>query len=337
MIQLPLIASDEYEQRKRALDVLLHLIKQLSSFQEESVLIGGWIPFFAAERHIARRLPHPGSFDVDLLFDPSALRGRTDELHDNLGQCGFYHSYSGPRFTYYHDIRREGMEPLIIKSDLVCGDHYVEGRPVRYKKIKGLTLRTARAGAMSLIAPLRVNVDWCGQNVAFRMADPVTFLVLKGMVMAERERMKDAFDVFHLIAHSRFRGDALLESVKIASAHPVIMEGLTKLRVGFQRPDSPGPYGAARFLGIEDRDQAERFRINVHAVVSGFLETAGIEVQLFDLDTPDPLVFDPPPPIPSYPPLNLDYLDLVDDLFCGACHTEPMSVEFSGQTGAIYP
>jgi hypothetical protein len=232
--------------RKKAIDVFLNLTKSLEEFNDSSVLIGGWIPFLLTDFKKENNEFHVGSFDIDLLMSPEVLKSKTSKFKEVLEKEQFYHSYTGPRFTYYRDVPREGCEPLIIQMDVVCGDYYFNESPVRYRKLRGVTLRTARAGSLALIDPVNIKIKYLGEYVKFRIVNPVAFLILKSMVMAERERKKDSYDVFFILKNSIINIDDMIASYKKIIHHPVIYEGLSKLYNNFNSIDAPGCWSVAR-------------------------------------------------------------------------------------------
>lgn len=297
-----------FESRKRALDVLLDLFAALGDLADATVLIGGWVPFFLG-RGDAPAGAHIGSLDIDLMVDPEAIKGRTRDLLDRLDAGRFYHSYSGPRFSFSRDVPRSGNEPLVVKLDLVSSDLYLAGEPVRYRKLRQLTLRTARAGGISLVDPVGITVERHGMPVRFRLVNPVGFLVLKGMVMAERERPKDFYDVHALLADCLVPTPAIVEAVRRLD-HPVILEGMRKIRAKFADAEGPGPYGVLAFLGEEGAGSRTR-REAIVATLDRLLLPLGLRGRPEPAEDTPVIDFSRVDRIGDFPPLSFDYPDLV--------------------------
>lgn len=303
------IRGYEFEMRKKALDVLLGLMARLGDIAPATILIGGWAPFFLTGTGC-----HIGSFDIDLMIDHEGVKGRTRDLLDRLAAEQFYHSYSGARFTFYRDVLRAGNEPLIVKLDLVTADFALSGQPLIFRKMRDLTLRTARSGGLSFVDPVPIRIDWLGRTVELRLVNPVAFLVLKGMVMHERERPKDFYDVVHLLTHTLTPLPDLVERIRANLHHPMIREGMRKIRSKFVDLGSPGPYGVATFLEAEGT-AARKLREQALAAVDRLLVPLGITGRQEVQNHEGEIEFSGIKPLGPYAPLAFDYPDLVERLF----------------------
>ncbi len=303
------IAGYEFEKRKKALDVLLGLFDRLGDLAGATVLIGGWAPFFLTRGGAGDAAAHIGSLDIDLMVDHEAIKGRTQALLERLDAEHFYHSYSGPRFTFYRDVLRAGNEPLVVKLDLVSSDFYLNGQPVKYRKLRQLTLRTARAGGIAFIDPVPIEVTKLGRAIRFRLVNPVGFLVLKGMVMAERERPKDFYDVYTLLSDPVLPVEEIAAAVR-RLAHPTVEEGMRKVRAKFCDAEAPGPYGVASFLGV-DGGAAAALRARAVETADRLLLLLGLAGRVEPRDYEGEIDFTAIRGIGRFEPLRFDYPDLV--------------------------
>lgn len=286
--------------------MLIGLFAALGDLADATVLIGGWVPFFFGRPDGPS---HIGSLDIDLMVDHEAIKGRTRELLDRLDAGHFYHSYSGPRFSFCRDVPRSGNEPLVVKLDLVTSDFYLNGEPVRYRKLRQLTLRTARAGGIALLDPVPVTIDHFGAPVRFRLVNPVGFLVLKGMVMAERERPKDFYDVHALLSNCLLPVEAIVEAVR-GLAHPVAEEGMRKIRAKFRDAEAAGPYGVVNFFGTDGEGSRAR-REAVVATLDRLLVPLGFAGPCEPREDERVIDFSRVARVGDFPPLSFDYPDLV--------------------------
>ena len=81
-----------------------------------------------------------------------------------------------------------------------------------------------------------------------RMADVVASLTMKGIVLGERYREKDAYDIYALAAHYGGGPRAVAETLRPHLSDPLIAEGMRTIRSAFADRSAAGPAWAAGFL-----------------------------------------------------------------------------------------
>jgi len=269
--------------------VLLELWTTLRAYREALVLVGGWVPYFllAAHQQPADRFVHVGSIDIDLAVDPSRveepeyativelLRERgyepaPDRRGDTTIPTSLLRTVSSPATSKPYTIRVDFLTPM----DAAGGSRR---RPIQEdlfaRKVKGCeaALRYHRQTALSGALP-----DGGELSVSMRMADLTAILTMKGIVLGERYREKDAYDLYALLAHY---GRGPSEAADLIRPHlndPLVAEGLAGIRMAFARRESHGPAWAATFLtSPQFAGEHRRLVTEAFMVVSEFLRLLG--------------------------------------------------------------
>jgi len=108
-------------------------------------------------------------------------------------------------FIFYRDVTLDG-ETVKVEVDLLAGEYEGTGRRRRTQKIQDARARKARGcdlvfsiedGEEILISGIRP--DGHRDSVRIKVAGVVSFLVMKGMALADRENEKDAYDIYFVL------------------------------------------------------------------------------------------------------------------------------------------
>ncbi len=243
--------------------VLLELMTVLRAYRDSLVLVGGWAPYFLLERHRRTGDPflHVGSIDIDLAVDPSRVQEpEYATIVELLRERGYRPAQARRGGVIPHSFERTAPspathKPYTIRVDfLTRSDETRSGRgrtmPVQddllARKIKGCEAAFAHQTTMTLAGALP---DGGELTVPVRMADLVAMLAMKGIVLGERYREKDAYDIYALVGHYGAGPREAAEAVRPSLGDPMVGEGLARIREAFGRREAHGPAWVAAFLG----------------------------------------------------------------------------------------
>lgn len=239
--------------------VLLELVHLLMELKDHIVVIGGWIPTFLFPQS---EDPHVGSLDIDLAMNFSKIPDATYQtiLKTFLKQ-GYIQDKEQP-FRFFRKVNIEGSEPLNVEVDFMAGEYGGTGKKHRTQKIQDVRARKARGCDLAFDSAITVTLegelpDGGRDKASFKVAGIVPFLVMKGMVMYERMKEKDAYDIFYCIEHYPGGVQKLADEFMPYKKNKLVKEGLGKIRSKFASIDHIGPKWASDFLEISDKEDRE--------------------------------------------------------------------------------
>ena len=266
--------------------VLLELMATLRSYREALVLVGGWAPYFLLQQHQRPQDPfvHVGSIDIDIAVDPSKVDEAQYETIVGLLRDRGYRPAADRRGHPLPDcFERAVQSPINAKSYTIRVDfltHLDDPRPGRHRhlpvqdglmarKIHGCDAAFAHAETFDLSGTLP---DGGTMTVPIRMADVVSCLTMKGIVLGERYREKDAYDIYAVVAHYAGGPSDAADAMRPHLAEPLVAESLSHIRQAFGRRDGNGPAWAAAFI-VNPMFAAEHQRVvtDAHMVVDEFV------------------------------------------------------------------
>ncbi|MCB4755740.1 MAG: hypothetical protein LHV69_01670 [Elusimicrobia bacterium] len=256
---------------------LLELMTMFRSYREAIVLVGGWVPAFLLEQchRVGDTFTHIGSIDIDLAINPGKIssaqyativelltQGSYQPASDREGKpipFSFEKMISSPIDAKLYKIR---VDFLTHERDLRPGKH--RHSPVQ----EDLLARKARgceaAFQHKTEFELRGVLHGGGQiSMPIRMADVVGCITMKGIVLGERFKEKDAYDTYALAAHYGDGPKSVADRLKPYTNEPLLKEALNNIQQAFSSRDAHGPIWVADFLG--PASAAERDRMVTHA------------------------------------------------------------------------
>jgi predicted nucleotidyltransferase len=261
---------------------LVTLLGDIGPWRERIYLAGGLAPRYIVGHLPEGARPHVGTTDVDLVIglalDEAPETYRT--LENNLKKSGFKDETS---FRWVRIV--EGVTMMV---EFLCETDAVE--PGRIFKPKGegtgsglgaFNVRGAQLLAGDFlereIEAERLN-DGGRSRVTLRVANILSYTVLKVFAFQDRHENKDAYDlVFCLLNY----GDDPEDAGRVASESPVVgnatvAEALDLLAQRFRDVDQDGPAAYATFLSDpDDPAEAARLRQEAVVVVRAFLASYG--------------------------------------------------------------
>jgi hypothetical protein len=164
--------------------------------------------------------------------------------------------------------------PVTIELDFL-GSYYGE-KGHRHQHISGLFAR--KCHGVDIVFDNYIKVVISGQfpkggltTDTIRIANIVASLSMKGIVLGERYKEKDAYDIYYLITHYKNGPVDVANEINAHSTNSLINEALTTIKKDFASKESTGPSWVASFLN-EEGEERERRITDVSMNVNEFLK-----------------------------------------------------------------
>ncbi|MCW2979516.1 MAG: hypothetical protein JWO14_1243 [Solirubrobacterales bacterium] len=273
---------DEYDEAttERCERALITLIGDLGPWGDRIYLAGGLAP-----RYLVGRLPedaraHVGTTDVDLVIG-LALGDEMPEtyrtLQANLKKSGF--DQGEPSFQWTREV--DGVN---VKIEFLCETDQVE--PGRIFRPKGENAG-AKFAAFNIRGAQLVREDFVERElegerldeggmskVTVRVANFLTYTVLKTLAFQDRHENKDAYDLVFTLLNAEGDPEEVghVAHESAVAGHEQVQEALVLLEERFADIAQDGPHAYAGFLARPgDQDAAARLRQEAVATVRAFL------------------------------------------------------------------
>lgn len=263
--------------------VLLELFTILGTYRASLVLVGGWVPYFLLEIYKKKDDPfqHVGSIDIDIALNPEKIPPRTyTTIVELIQERGYTPRESIKGEKIHYSFNRAIISPFDNQEYTVGVDFLTfpesekQAKKHRHRKVqpdlparifKGCEIVFRHNFEYKLIGILPDN----GENsVYINIADIVSFLTTKGIVLGERFREKDAYDIFSVMAHSKDCPKSVAEEIKPFIKEKILNEAIDNIKEKFQKIDSAGPSWVANFLYPAKEEEEARKRIQAEAFVT---------------------------------------------------------------------
>ncbi len=262
---------------------LVTLLGDIGPWSERIYLAGGLAPRYIVGSLPEGARPHVGTTDVDLVIglalgDESPEAYRT--LENNLKKGGFKAESS---FRWI-----KGVQGVNVIVEFLCDTDQVEpGRIYKPKEegtgsglgalnVRGAQLVT-RDYVVRTIEAERLD-DGGVSRVDVRVANILSYTVLKILAFQDRHENKDAYDLIYCLLNF---GDGPHDAGRVAAESAIldeeqVIESLRLLAERFESVEHDGPRAYGAFLSESgDEDEAARLRQEAVAVVRDFLRGPG--------------------------------------------------------------
>lgn len=243
------------EEVEACYSALVELMTTLGEYRKNSVIIGGWVPYFLCPEH---HKEHTGSLDIDLALDFSRIGETEYETIRRAIEKRGWNEGKQP-FMYEKNFLLPSGREVTVEIDFLAGEYGGEGKSHRHQDVQDIKARKVRGSDLVFAAPEDITIEGTlpegGRNkVIVRIASIVPFLVTKGMAVWSRYKKKDAYDIHFCLQYYPGGIDAIAELAKKHLKNRLVQEGLAKIRSKFTSIDDAGPVWAANFeVPQEDR------------------------------------------------------------------------------------
>ena len=253
-----MVSKSQYGEREVSAckAVLLELVHLLGELKDNIVIIGGWSPTFLLPQSSE---PHIGSLDIDVALNFSRIPDDTYRtILETFLKRGYVQDKQQP-FRFFRTVKVEGRESIIVEIDLMAGEYGGTGKGHRTQKVQDVCARKARGCDLAFDSTVTVTIegvlpDGGRDRESFKVAGIVPFLVMKGMVMNERMKEKDAYDIYYCVEHFPGGVESLALEFKSFRKNKLVLEGLGKIRSKFASVEHIGPRWVADFLEVTEKE-----------------------------------------------------------------------------------
>jgi len=253
-----MVSKSQYGEREVSAckAVLLELVHLLGELKDNIVIIGGWSPTFLLPQSSE---PHIGSLDIDVALNFSRIPDDTYRtILETFLKRGYVQDKQQP-FRFFRTVKVEGRESIIVEIDLMAGEYGGTGKGHRTQKVQDVCARKARGCDLAFDSTVTVTIegalpDGGRDRESFKVAGIVPFLVMKGMVMNERMKEKDAYDIYYCVEHFPGGVESLALEFNSFRKNKLVLEGLGKIRSKFASVEHIGPRWVADFLEVTEKE-----------------------------------------------------------------------------------
>ena len=144
----------------------------------------------------------------------------------------------------------------------MSGQYGGTGAGHRHQRVQEVFARKARGCDIAFTDPVSVTIEGELPNGAkdsaeIMVASIVAFLTMKAIVLDDRLKEKDAYDIYYCL--KQYGGDLnrLVVEIKPHSGNGLVREGLDKLAKHFESVSHTGPKFVADFEEITDPEQRQ--------------------------------------------------------------------------------
>lgn len=272
----------EYGERdaQAVYSVLVEIGQVLGAYRDRFVIIGGSVPWLLFPD---AQPQHVGTLDVDISLDPGALgEGEYAGLVELLERAGYERSQAAMKvFQLRRHVRVDDGAPLTVIVDLLMP------REAKFKRNKppllaNFAVQKADGAGVAMREYVRHRIegrmpDGRPNAVELRVANIPAFLVMKGYALRNRDKRKDAYDIYFAIRHYTGGPESLADSCRPLLDDPIAREGYTciaeKFASGFGQRTVRDFLADSGALGDMTADQVE---VDANGQVGAWLRCLGL-------------------------------------------------------------
>jgi hypothetical protein len=257
--------------------VLLEVNRLLAEYQENIIVVGGWVPGLLLPQDVVR---HVGSLDVDLALNHRKLpEVGYKSIKQLLEEQGYR---QGKQSFNFHRNVKIGENEYQVQVDFLAGEYAGTGKRHRTQKVQDLQPRKAPGVDIAFEIPEMVTVrgrlPGGGEDaVEVKIASIGSFIVMKGMALKDRLKEIDSWDIYYCIRFFPDGIDALIQVLQPLAVHGLAQEAFGVIAEKFSSPSAVGPTHVADFEEITDQEERDLIQRDAYERVMYLLEGLGYE------------------------------------------------------------
>ena len=277
-------SANNYDDRTTAAvkSVLVEIGQILGSFEGKFAVIGGAVPWLLLSES---DMPHIGTGDVDLSLDAEALGdGEYAQLVESLQEQGYNQREDMRRFQLVRTVpaRDGGSDINVVVDFLMPRDvEIVKNTP---PLISNFAVQRADGADLALKFYQMVAIDSempdGGHNrVYIAVASIPALLAMKGYAIANRQKRKDAYDIYFCIRNFPDALDALVAETKPLLEVDTARKGYLLIAEKFRDVDDFGPTSVRQFVEGSDalgERTADQWQQDAFGQVNAWLVELGL-------------------------------------------------------------
>lgn len=232
--------------------VLIELAQVLGSKNNKFVVVGGIVPSLLYADAVPK---HIGTLDIDLNLNTEAL-GDYDyaDLVEELENHGYVRDADHLKAFQLERIIDigDGGDPIPVLVDLLRPNG-IEVKKHSKKLVPGLHVQKIDGGIYALNHCTEVKLDGempDGRRnlVSIFIAKPSALMVMKGYAIADRDKMKDAYDIWFCIRNHTGGVEALAEECRPLLVEEEAKKAFENIAEKFRDIDDFGPATVRKFV-----------------------------------------------------------------------------------------
>ena len=230
--------------------VLIEALTVLGKYRDRITVVGGWVPELSIPQH-----GHMGSLDVDIALDVAKFPPYVYEtIRNDLSAAGYKPTDIPNRFE-----RVVLGSPTPVLIDLLCGVYAGETQG-SHEMVQGMAVWKARGIDLATWFHRKIWISGTlpgGEHNEVEVTIPTipAFLCMKGILLVDRMKEKDAYDVYFCVANFPGSIKALCSEFQPMLSNNLVQEGLANLRAKFDTINDIGPVWAARVAAEGGADE----------------------------------------------------------------------------------
>jgi hypothetical protein len=261
-----------------SLSHLLELMLMLRSYKEGLVIVGGWVPYFLLKKYQKKEISfqHAGSIDIDIAIDPLVI----DEIQysclaDLLMSRGYAPSPK-TEFSYMKKVKTSLGEREIV-VDFLAPTSGGTGKKHRNQRVQSdFFARKAEGADLALSNKITFTYEGKLPNKAeaiatFYIADITAIIAMKGYVLGQRFKDKDAYDIYSLVMHYKNGITSIAEEIKPFREHELMKKSIANLKEHFKTENTVGSVSVADFFH-KTGEEGELLAKQAHLQIKRLLE-----------------------------------------------------------------
>lgn len=238
-------------------------------------MVGGWVPqiIFKNDNDL-----HVGSIDIDLALNHKEIsvegyKGILDLLIEQGYQQG------KQPFIFHRTVSVQNRE-ISVQVDLLSGEYEGTGKSHRHQRVQEIHARKVRGCDLAFTNPMKITIEGYlpgggKDSVVIKVASIVSFLIMKAIVLDERLKEKDVYDIYYCLRQYADKMDGLIAEFKPHLKNKLIQEGLSKLAKNFKGIEYTGPKFVSDFEEVADEEDRAFLERDAYERVNYLLEKLG--------------------------------------------------------------
>ena len=246
-------SATDYDDRTTAAvkSVLVEIGQTLGSFQGKFAVIGGAVPWLLLSE---AEMPHVGTADVDITLHAEALGdGEYARLVALLQSQGYRQEPNLRRFQLARTVpARDGGPAINVVVDFLMPRDAAIARNTP-PLVSNFAVQRADGADLALNFYQMVAIDGDmpdgGRNrVSIAVATIPALLAMKGYAIANRHKLKDAYDIYYCVRNYPGGIDALVSATMPFLQIEAASTGYDRIASKFRDVDDFGPTCVRRFV-----------------------------------------------------------------------------------------
>ena len=265
-----------------SLSVLLELAITLRSYKDAIFLVGGWVPYFLIEEFGKDEFTHVGSIDIDLAINPEKIdQNQYAEIIELIERRGYIQRLSRNgqpiQFSYKKKLSSIDHKEYDISVDFLTSRAF-DTKKHRHRRIQpGLNARVTEGCEIAFKHNMTKKLsgllpDNGEVETDIKMLDIAGCICMKGIVLGEAYREKDAYDIYSVVSQCLDNPKMVAKEVKSKLTEGSMLEGIESIKKRFRNIRAEGPSWVSNFLQANDKTAKDRIIAEVFVVMQEFID-----------------------------------------------------------------